>query len=174
MRGGGTPLLLDELAGLVGAARNHPSASVQLDLKGASAREIDGDVATAFAAALAGPGARFILSGGDWEAVMRLGGAVDGLALGYDPIDDAGVDVDADTLERLIRAIAPDAHTIYLHRECVRASQARGDGLVARLKAWGHRIDCWTIDFADADADADLGCAVAAGCDAITTNTAIA
>ena len=171
MRGGGAPLLLDELAGLVRAAGNHPSAMVQLDLMAAGTRGIDGDAASAFAAALAGLGARFILSGEDWQAVTRLGGGVDGLALGYDPMKDAGADADADRVERIVREIAPDAHTLYLHRECVRASQARGDGLVKRLKARGHRIDCWTIDLGEAGAVADLRAAVASGCDAITTNT---
>ena len=104
--------------------------------------------------------------------MTRLGGGVDGLALGYDPIEDAGADADTDRVERIVRDIAPDAHTLYLHRECVRASQARGDGLVKRLKARGHRIDCWTIDLGEVDAVADLRAAVASGCDAITTNTA--
>ncbi|MDP6603442.1 MAG: hypothetical protein QGG17_04500 [Rhodospirillales bacterium] len=173
MRGGGAPLLLDELAGLTRAAGNHPSPRVQLDLMAAGKREIDGDVANAFAAALAGLGPRFILSGENWEAVSRLGTGVEGLALGYDPTGDAGVDADAERVERLVRAVAPDAHTLYLHRDCVRASQTRGEGLVRRLKARGHRIDCWTIDLGEGDAVRDLRAAITAGCDAITANTAI-
>ena len=65
-------LLLDELADVVRAGPCAPEARVQLDLK-------DADLGRAshawFAAALERGRGRFILSGCDWDAVKRLGGA---------------------------------------------------------------------------------------------------
>jgi glycerophosphoryl diester phosphodiesterase len=168
---GERPLLLDELAEAVRAGPCAPDALVQLDLKVAAA-ELDGASRAALAAALEGVAGNFILSGCDWDAVKRLGGDIPGLALGYDPYDDAGDDP-ADAM-RAIRARAPVADTIYLHRELVRASCEQGDPLVARLRAAGQRVDCWTIDHGDAAALADLRMALAAGCDQITTNSAAA
>ncbi|MFQ5972493.1 MAG: glycerophosphodiester phosphodiesterase [Alphaproteobacteria bacterium] len=175
---GEAPLLLDELAEAVRAGPTGASARVQLDLQ-AAATEIDAGVGEAFAAALAGLEDRFILSGYDWDAVSRLGGRAPGLALGYDPTEDGalgtgGAAVDPAAVLRLVRETAPGAHTIYLPRELVRASHERGDGLVARLRAWGHLVDCWTIDHGAPDAAADMAAAIAAGCDQITTNTALA
>ena len=48
----------------------------------------------------------------------------------------------------------------------------QGHPLVARLRARGHRVDCWTIDYGDPSAIADLRAALAEGCDQITTNSA--
>jgi glycerophosphoryl diester phosphodiesterase len=165
---GEKPLLLDELADAVRAWARGP-ALVQLDLKDA---ELDGASRAALAAAFEGIGDRFILSGCDWDAVLRLGGEVFGLALGYDPYDDAGDDP-AEAL-RAIRDRAALADTIYLHRELVRTAHAHGDPLVARLRAKGQRVDCWTIDHGRPAALADLRIALAAGCDQITTNSAAA
>jgi glycerophosphoryl diester phosphodiesterase len=165
---GERPLLLDELAATVRAGPCAPDALVQLDLK-ATAAEID-DTRAMLAAVLDGISDHFILSGCDWEAVRRLGGDVPGLALGYDPYDDAGSDP-AGAL-RAICETAPEAHTVYLHRELVRAAHDRGDPLVARLRADGHRVDCWTIDYDSPDAVADLRAAIVSGCDQITTNSA--
>ena len=166
---GERPILLDELAAIVRAGPCAPDALVQLDLKDA---EIESASRAVFAKALNGVAGRFILSGCDWAAVRRLGGAVPGLALGYDPYDDAGDDP-AEAL-RAIRARAPEADTVYLHRALVRAAHERGDPLVARLRAQDHRVDCWTIDYGSPAALADLRIALAAGCDQITTNSAAA
>jgi glycerophosphoryl diester phosphodiesterase len=166
---GERPILLDELANVVRAGPRGPEARVQLDLK-------DADLGRAshawFAAALEGVAKRFILSGCDWGAVKRLGGAVPGLALGYDPYDDAGNDPAA--AMHAICQRAPEADTVYLHRGLVRAAHTRGHPLVARLRARGHRVDCWTIDYGDPVAIADLRAALAEGCDQITTNSAAA
>jgi glycerophosphoryl diester phosphodiesterase len=165
---GERPLLLDELAAVVRAGPRAPDALVQLDLK-ATAAEID-DARAMLAATLSGITGHFILSGCDWDAVKRLGGELPGLALGYDPYDDAGSDpVDA---MRAIRERAPEADTVYLDRDLVRAAREQRDPLVARLRALGHRVDCWTIDHGPPAALADLRAALAAGCDQITTNTA--
>jgi glycerophosphoryl diester phosphodiesterase len=165
---GERPLLLNELAEAVRDWARGP-ALVQLDLK-------DADFGSAsramFARALEGIAARFILSGCDWEAVRRLGGEVPGLVLGYDPYDDAGSDP-AEAM-RAVRDGAAEADTVYLHRELVRAAHEQGDPLVARLRAQGRRIDCWTIDHGPTEALADLRIALAEGCDQITTNSAAA
>jgi glycerophosphoryl diester phosphodiesterase len=171
MRGapGERPLLLEELAEAVRAGPCAPDTRVQLDLKDTAA-QLDGASRAALVAALEGIAGHFILSGCDWDAVKRLGGDLPGLALGYDPYDDAGDDP-ADAA-RAIRERAHEADTIYLHRELVRAAHEQGHPLVARLRAQGHRVDCWTIDHGDPSAVGDLRIAIAAGCDQITTNSA--
>jgi glycerophosphoryl diester phosphodiesterase len=173
MRGapGEPPLLLDELAGAVRAGPCAPQARVQLDLKD-TASDLDGASRAALAVALEGIAGHFILSGCDWDAVKRLGGEVAGLALGYDPHDDAGDDP-ADAM-RAIRERATAADTIYLHRKLVRAAHEQASPLIARLRARGQRVDCWTIDHGPSAALADLRIALAEGCDQITTNSAAA
>jgi glycerophosphoryl diester phosphodiesterase len=165
------PLLLDELARAVRAGPCAPQARVQLDLKD-RASDLDGASRTALAVALEGIAGHFILSGCDWDAVKRLGGEVAGLALGYDPHDDAGDDP-ADAM-RAIRERAAAADTIYLYRELVRAAHEQASPLIAQLRARGQRVDCWTIDHGPPAALADLRIALAAGCDQITTNSAAA
>ena len=171
MRGadGEPPLLMDEIAAAMRHAPVGASALVQLDLQAASA-EIDATAIKAFASAVAGLEGRFILNGYDWDAVTRLGGSVAGLALGYDPTEDA--ESGAPGLARLIRETAPEAHTIYLHRKLVLDSYERDEGLVADLHRHGYQVDCWTIDHGAPGADRDLVTAIRAGCDQITTNTA--
>ena len=90
MRGadGEPPFLMDEIATAMRDAPVGASALVQLDLQASSA-EIDATAIKAFASAVAGLKGRFILNGYGWDAVTRLGGAIAGLALGYDPINDA-------------------------------------------------------------------------------------
>jgi glycerophosphoryl diester phosphodiesterase len=166
---GERPLLLDELADAVRAGPCAPGALVQLDLKDTG---LDRASRARLAAALEGIEGHFILSGCDWDAVKRLGGDVAGLALGYDPYDDAGNEP-AEAM-RAIRERARGADTIYLYRLLVRAAHEQGDPLVARLRAQGHRVDCWTIDHGQAAAIADLRTALAEGCDQITTNSAAA
>jgi glycerophosphoryl diester phosphodiesterase len=95
-----------------------------------------------------------------------------GSGAGLRPYDDAGDD--PAKARCAIRKRAPDADTVYLHRELVRAAHEQGDPLVARLRAKGHRIDCWTIDHGSPAALADLRIALATGCDQITTNSAVA
>jgi glycerophosphoryl diester phosphodiesterase len=166
---GQRPLMLDELAQIVRTAKTADSARVQLDLC-TPCGDIDAAARGAFASALQGLGGRFILSGHDWDAVARLGATVEGIALGYDPSDRT----DAPDLVRLVRDVAPQADTIYLHRRLVRQSLARGDHMVGRLRAHGHQVDCWTIDHGTPDAADDMMAALDAGCDQITTNTACA
>jgi glycerophosphoryl diester phosphodiesterase len=166
---GERPLLLDGLAAVVRAGPCAPDALVQLDLKDG---EIEAASRAIFAEALNDVAGHLILSGCDWDAVRRLGGAMPGLALGYDPYDDGGDDP-AEAM-RAIRERASEADTIYLHRDLVRTAQEQGDPLVVRLRAHGHRVDCWTIDYGSPDAVANIRAAIAAGCDQITTNSAAA
>ena len=167
MLAGGEPvLLLDELVHMVLAGPTHPSALVQLDLYGA----VDTEAERAFAASLRGVAQSFLLGAYDWDAVARLGASVPGLLLGYDPTEEAmnnGADV-----SRIVQERTPEADWIFLRRDIVRKSCERGDGLVDRLHASGHRVDCWTIDHGTPDATDDFLAAVIAGCDQITTNTA--
>jgi glycerophosphoryl diester phosphodiesterase len=160
-------LLLDELVEIVRSSAGHPAALVQLDLYG----DVDAAAAEVFAATLDGVAQSFILSGHGWDNVSRLGAGVPGLALGYDPSDQA--DSSAEVL-RAVEATAAQADTIYLHRKIVRAAREQGDGLVGRLQERGHRIDCWTIDHGSPAAVRDFLAAVMAGCDQITTNTPLA
>lgn len=166
---GEPPLLMDEIAATMRNAPIGASALVQLDLQATSA-EIDATAISAFASAVAGLEGRFILNGYDWDAVTRIGGGIPGLALGYDPIEDARTGDPG--LARLIREKAPEAHTIYLYRNLVRDSYERDDGLVADLHEHGYQVDCWTIDHGTPGADRDLVAAIMVGCDQITTNTA--
>ncbi|MEM7021094.1 MAG: glycerophosphodiester phosphodiesterase family protein [Pseudomonadota bacterium] len=165
---GEPPLLLDELADAVRSWPRAPSARIQLDLK-SNAAEVDQATRGRLASALEGVAGHFILSGCDWDAVSRLGDGVPGLALGYDPMDDAGHD--AHDVTQQISNRAPHADTIYLHRGTVRAAEDRGEPLVAKLRARGQLVDCWTIDHGTAAALEDIRIALAAGCDQITTNT---
>lgn len=160
------PLLLDELVQIMRTGPTHPSALVQLDLYG----EIDTAAEKAFAVALRGVAQGFILSGYDWDVVSRVGSSVAGLTLGYDPTEDA--ERSGANVLRIVREKAPGAAWIYLRRDLVRASYERGDRIVARLRVFGHQVDCWTIDHGTPGHTADFVAAVMAGCDQVTTNTA--
>ena len=82
-----TVLLLDDLAALVRGGAVHPDTLIQLDLK-VGADVIDDATVAAFAQVLMGVAPHFILSGGDREAVGRLGRATADLNLGFDPCND--------------------------------------------------------------------------------------
>ena len=73
-----------------------------------------------FAALIAPVAGNCLLSGTDWAAVERLGSAVPGLRLGYDPYDIAEgmVFPDAASLNRFVEAVfatAPEAAAFYLY-----------------------------------------------------------
>lgn len=153
MRGkDGTPteerlLLLEDLAELATAGAD-PATLVQLDLKESDAalddRSVDG-----FRAALAPVAGRFILSGGDWVAVRRLGAAV--LRLGFDPCNDdtLGTLATAADAERFIAAAldrAPEAAMIYLSWPIVLRADALGVDLIAACHAAGKTVDAWTLN----------------------------
>ena len=162
LESGEPPLLLDELADIVRSTALHPNSLLQLDLCG----PIDTADCDAFAATLRGISTQMVLSAYSWDDVTRLGARVRGLALGYDPTEDA-TRSGRDAIS-LVREVAPTADWIYLHRSSVRNAHKRGEQLAA---AGLPMIDCWTIDHGGATNRFHFDMALAAGCDQITTNS---
>lgn len=180
MRGkDGTPtgerlLLLEDLAELAASGAD-PATLVQLDLKEADA-VLDGRSVDAFRTALAPVAGRFILSGGDWAAVRRLGAAVPGLRLGFDPCDDdtLGTLVTATDAGRFIAAAldrAPQAAMIYLSYPIVLRADALGVDLIAACHAADKSVDAWTLNPDHPGAPATLARLVALRADQITTDS---
>ena len=175
----GAPMLLDELVACLGtSAYPGPSARAQLDLQ-EPFEAITDDVAMRFAATVQPVARHLILSGLDWLAVKRLGGAVPGLELGYDPERLARF-WDFDRRHAVakfcgaVATVAPEASMIYLNRSTLRAQHARRVDIVGSLQVRNFLVDCWTIDDGAPDALEDLKIAAAAGVDQITTNTPVA
>lgn len=179
MRGkDGTPagerlLLLEDLAELAASGAD-PATLVQLDLKEMDAA-LDGRSVDAFRVALAPVAGRFILSGGDWAAMRRLGAAVPGLRLGFDPCDDdtLGTLAAAADAERFIAAAldrAPEAAMIYLSYPIVLRADALGVDLIAACHAAGRTVDAWTLNPDHPGAAAALARLVALRADQITTD----
>ncbi|WP_225771097.1 glycerophosphodiester phosphodiesterase family protein [Inquilinus sp. Marseille-Q2685] len=179
MRGkDGTPtgdrlLQLEDLTELAAAGAD-PAALVQLDLKEADGA-LDGRSVDAFRNALAPVAGRFILSGGDWTAVRRLGATLPGLRLGFDPCDDdtLGTLRTAADAERFIAAAldrAPEAAMIYLSYPIVLRADALGVDLIAACHAAGRTVDAWTLNPDHPGAAAALARLVALRADQITTD----
>lgn len=174
---GSPPMLLEDLVAAIaqGPKPTMPGLFVQLDLKDAAARLTD-DAVAAFARLIQPAAAAFILSALDWPAVKRLGGGVEHLALGYDPLDLAR-DWTFDGRDSFLRfrdavlETAPEAKGIYLYKEIVEAALRHDTNVVAAFHERGVWVDCWTIDAGAPDDDDYLKAAVAAGVDQITTNT---
>lgn len=172
---GAAPLLLDELVALIGdTADIADGASVQLDLK-TSDRELS-DAAVDRFALLVQPVARHLsLSSEDWPAVLRLGGAVAGLSLGFDPtqrlIDDAKSSADLLGFAGEVMEIAPRMETVYLHHSVFAAARDQGVDLVRAFHREGLQVDCWTIGTDRADTEVQLRLAIESGIDQITTDT---
>ncbi|TSD89203.1 glycerophosphodiester phosphodiesterase [Mycobacterium sp. KBS0706] len=177
MRGNdGTPtegrlLLLEDLAELAATGAD-PATLVQLDLKEADAA-LDERSVDAFCATLAPVAGRFILSGGDWTAVRRLGADV--LRLGFDPCDDDTLSklVTSAAAERFIAAAlerAPEAAMIYLSWPIVLRADALGVDLIAACHAAGKSVDAWTLNPDHPGAAAALARLVALRADQITTD----
>ncbi|MGO4125625.1 glycerophosphodiester phosphodiesterase [Inquilinus sp. YAF38] len=177
MRGkDGTPteerlLLLEDLTELAAAGAD-PATLVQLDLKEADSALDDRSV-DAFRTALAPVAGRFILSGGDWAAVRRLGADV--LRLGFDPCDNGTLETlaTAADAERFIAAAlgrAPEAAMIYLSWPIVLRTDALGVDLIAACHAAGKTVDAWTLNPDHPGAAAALARLVALRADQITTD----
>jgi glycerophosphoryl diester phosphodiesterase len=170
---GNPVLLLEDLAALV--RRNRPTqALLQLDLKETVDR-LTPEIATGFAAVLAGLGESLTLSGGDWAAVKRLAGGVNGIGTGYDPCDlrearrlESADDVAA--LVELTERIAPGADTIYLDYSLILAANRLGSDIVDAFHRRGRRIDAWTLNTDHPDAASALQVLVDLRVDQITTD----
>jgi glycerophosphoryl diester phosphodiesterase len=170
-------LLLEDLADLAAQVAD-PATLVQLDLKEADAA-LDGRSVEAFGAALAPVADRFILSGGDWAAVRRLGAAVPGLRLGFDPCDDGSLAAlrAAEDARRFIDAAlaaAPAAAMIYLSWPIVLRADALGVDLIAACHVAGKTVDAWTLNPDHPGAAGTVARLVALHADQITTDAAAA
>ncbi len=170
------PLLLEELVGIMHqhAADTADGASVQLDLK--LTENALSDKAVERFARLVGPVAQHLsLSGEDWPAVLRLGGEVAGLSLGFDPtaqlIDDPVAAADLSGFADRVMSQAPRAGTIYLHHRVFAAARDQTVDLTASFHQEGVLVDCWTIGTNRADTGGQLRLAVGSGVDQITTDT---
>lgn len=167
-------LLLDDLAALVRGGSVHPETLIQLDLKVGN-DVIDAATVEAFASVLTGVAPHFILSGGDRDAVGRLGRATPGLHLGFDPCNEgtlpaieAGCDLPVFVAEAL--AALPEASLIYLDYRAVLAAERRGFDLIGAFHAAGKRIDAYTLDLHHPGADGSLRRLIELKADQITTN----
>lgn len=161
------------------AERNPAQGFVlQLDLKAPS---ISPRARARFVELVAPIAEHCILSGSDWDDVRELGQSIDGLQLGYDPIEmmvAAPTDILATpeatiAFSRQALSIAPQADWIYLYHRLVIGALDAGIDLIAEAHALGQRVDVWTLD-PDGDAARSIvDRVVALGVDQITTNDAV-
>lgn len=166
------PPLFADLAGLVPRAAK--GSCLQIDLK-ESAAGIDDAAIARFASVVSPVAAHCLLSGTDWQAVLRLGAGVPHLRLGFDPYELAegrtfasAPDFEAFVAE--VWRIAPHADAFYLYHGFVTAALADGCNPIEKLKANGATIDVWTLDPTTPDVVEIMTAAIAAGADQITTN----
>ncbi len=167
-------LLLDDLAALVRGGSVHPETLIQLDLKVGN-DGISTEAVEAFAKVMAGVAPHFILSGGDKDAVARLGRATAGLNIGFDPCSDdtvsdivAGSDLGVFVTNALMAI--PEASLIYLNYRAVLAADQRGFDLIGAFHVAGKRIDAYTLDLHHPGADDSLKRLLELKADQITTN----
>lgn len=171
------PLLFDDLVGLAARAAA-PGALVQLDLK-EDVAAISDAVVTNFGRVVGAIADRFILSGGDWQAVSLLANAAPGLAAGFDPCDDATLgrldsraDFDGFVADAL--AEAPSASTIYLEYPIILKAATIGYDLVGAFHKSGKLIDAYTLNTSHPHAEGTLRTLVGLKVDQITTDEPIA
>jgi glycerophosphoryl diester phosphodiesterase len=169
------PLFLDELLEtLAGAPAGWPGR-LQLDLK-QPAELIDPGMIERFAAR-AGPVARHLMLGGtEWHAVQKLGGAVPGLRLGFDPLGiheaappDSAAEFQA--LAAYTLAHARGAAIFYFRIPVALRGLEHGVDLIAMAKATGAEVDAWRLEPEDDQAAVKLAQLVEAGVDQITTDS---
>lgn len=168
-----TPLLLEDLCDLAAGPDGSEHALCQLDLKAGMA-DLDDRSVAAFANALERAPARFVVSGGDAEAV-RLLGRTAGIAIGYDPSDEArGRDPTlpgaADAFVADAVAAVPEARIIYLDWRLAIRCIAAGADLIGRFHAAGREVDAYTLVPGQGDLPDVLRRLLAAGVDQITTD----
>jgi glycerophosphoryl diester phosphodiesterase len=169
------PLFLDELLATLAGAPADWTGRLQLDLK-QPLDLLDSSTVERFAA-LAGPVAHHLMLGGtQWRAVTRLGHAVPGLRLGFDPLDiheaaPPGSAAELRALGAYTLAHAPEAAIFYFHIPIVLRGLELGVDLIAMAKARGAEVDAWRLEPGDEQAAAKLAQLVEAGVDQITTDS---
>ncbi len=168
------PLFLDEIVARAKRAGASAPGAIQLDVK-APLASLGDDVLLRLRATLGDRAPLFIAGGYDWQAILRLRDAIPGLAAGFDPLAlyprTLGLDADAcRALGERTLAIAPDASTFYLEGDLVLAALDRGVNLIETVRANGAAVDVWTFDADRPNLHRDLGRAIEAGCDQITSN----
>lgn len=171
---GEPPLFLDEVADAMRRHGARPAALFQLDLK-ADEADLTPNVMHRLRAMLEGIAPAFVVGGTDAEAVLRLAGAVPGMAKGFDPLawheDEPPVDAAAfRALGERTLAEMPDAAIFYLQHELVTDGLDAGVNLIEMVKRNGALVDCWTIDSDRPDLLPWLKRLQAAGCDQVTSN----
>jgi len=170
------PLFLDEALATLGeyAPPDWPGR-LQLDLKVPLAR-IDPAMVRRFASLVEPVAPHLILGGTEWHAVRRLGGAVPGLRLGFDPLDihEAAPPEKAPEFQALgayTLAHAADATIFYFHIPLLLRGLELGVDLIALARARGAEVDAWRLEPGDARAAETLVRLLAAGVDQITTDS---
>jgi glycerophosphoryl diester phosphodiesterase len=169
------PLFLDELLETLESAPAGWPGRLQLDLK-QPAELIEAPMIERFAA-LIEPVARHVMLGGtQWHAVRRLGLAVPGLRLGFDPLDiheaappDSAAEFQA--LGAYTLAHARGAAIFYFHVPIVLRGLELGVDLIAMAKAQRAEVDAWRLEPEDDRAAAKLTRLIEAGVDQITTDS---
>ncbi|MEZ5670148.1 MAG: glycerophosphodiester phosphodiesterase family protein [Alphaproteobacteria bacterium] len=147
---------------------------LQLDLKEPEDR-LDAAAVASLRAALGEDARRCILSGYHWPTLARVGSAIPGLRLGYDPYEAALANppqtgADFARFTEAVLAEAPDAAAFYLYHRFVGAALAAGVNPIAILQRHGAFVDVWTLDPTTPDIASILRAVVRAGADQITTN----
>jgi glycerophosphoryl diester phosphodiesterase len=169
---------LDDVTAIVAENDFGDGFVLQLDLK---ARKPSSRSIERFTELIAPIASHCILSGADWDDVRKLSRSIDGLRLGYDPIDMlvAALPGVLETPESTIAfaksalTVAPEADWIYLYHKLVTAALDAGVDLIAEAHALGQKVDVWTIDPDDAAAPKSVERLVELGVDQITTNAAV-
>lgn len=169
------PLFLDEVTAALAAAPGDWQGCLQLDLK-QPLDLLDPPMVERFAALAAPVAPHLVLGGTRWRAVTRLGAAVPGLRLGFDPLDihevappDSAAEFRA--LGAYLLAHAPEAAIYYLHIPLVLRGLELGVDLIALAKATGAEVDAWRLEPEDHEVAATLARLIEAGVDQITTDS---
>ncbi|MEM7444734.1 MAG: glycerophosphodiester phosphodiesterase family protein [Pseudomonadota bacterium] len=169
-------LLLSDVISELSASTPGKGLILQCDLKTPLA-EISDAAAGRFCDLVSPTAEHCVLSGADWPAVEELGADVEGLCLGFDPLElfpsdwtsfpqtAAAMD---DFVQRSL-SVAPTARWIYLYFRLVLAAMDLGVDIVGRAQALGQKVDVWTLDPSD-DSKSVVKRLVDLGTDQISTN----
>jgi glycerophosphoryl diester phosphodiesterase len=169
------PLFLDEVTDTLTRAPAGWPGRLQLDLQPPPA-PFDAATVERFAALTAPVAPYLMLGGARWPAVLRLGRAVPGLRLGFDPCDIHEVAPPASAAEfealgAYALAHAREAAIFYFHIPMLLRGLELGVDLIAMAKARGAEVDAWRLEPEDDPAAATLARLVEAGVDQITTDS---